>query len=57
MAANMSTDRRGYCMLCPSRVDPGHYTCHRCARRLWQDVADELIADALQEAPCTSPKP
>lgn len=50
MAANMSTDRRGYCMLCPSRVDPGHYTCHRCHARLWQDVADELIADALQEA-------
>jgi len=49
VAANMSTERRGFCMLCPSRVDPGRWTCHRCHARLWREITEELIDSAIQD--------
>lgn len=47
MAANPPpVERRAACMLCLGRVDPGHYTCRECCRRLWQGIADGLQSDA-----------
>jgi hypothetical protein len=44
-------ERRTACMLCLGRCDPSHYTCRHCARQMWQEVADDLLAEARQDAP------
>jgi len=56
VAANPPAERRTACLLCGGRCDPAHWTCRECHRRMMQEVATELIADApqsAQEKPCT----
>lgn len=44
------TERRSLCPLCPSRRDPGKWTCRRCHARLWRELLVDLIDDAIEEA-------